>query len=792
VRDEAVAVVEMVGPAPQRAVLEQTAQVTALRLAEGWEVASEIDSLASEIVHAYEELHLLYDLGEALTRQMSVAAAADLILERILTTFSASWAELSLGASDRVAFRKPEPDGSPPDPAEHLLVSHLRSGGQLLGKITLARSPEAGPFSSVEAKLLDGVGSIASSALHNAQLFEELVRQADALREREAHLNAVVDNVAEGIITVDERGIVESFNIAAEQVFGFRAEDILGKPFCQLVLSDPAGTAWQPWAAGEAHAEERVTPRGEATGRRNDGSTFLIDLGVSEMRRDGRRSFIVSVRDITERKRWEEALKHQALHDGLNDLPNRTLLHDRLTQAILAGQRSSQPLSLLIMDLDHFKEVNDTLGHHAGDQLLQQIGPRLRGILRESDTIARLGGDEFAVLLPAADAGGAALVALEILQALDRPFPVEGHSLSVGASIGIACCPTHGEDAGTLLRHADVAMYVAKRSHSGYSVYVAERDYHSTSRLELKGELRHAIDSEQLVLYYQPQFELRTGLVVRVEALVRWHHPQRGLVLPAQFISLAEQTGLIDSLSHWVLDSALRQCRIWLETNREVSVAVNLSAQNLHDPRLPDLIQRLLEARGVPPALLKVEITESSLMADPVRALKILTRLSGMGVRIGVDDFGTGYSSLAYLKRLPVHELKIDKSFVLHMARDENDEAIVRSTIGLGHDLGLTVVAEGVETPQTWSLLGNLGCDVAQGYYLGRPIPGHEVSQLLGQAQRGRVPRAAQRERRPSRSRRPTSEPERWTDPSTSSPPRLVLPHEVPVSPEASRRGSET
>jgi diguanylate cyclase (GGDEF)-like protein/PAS domain S-box-containing protein len=745
-RDELVAFVEVTGSAAERGALGTIVQTTATRLAEAWQVAHEIDNLASEIVHAYEELHLLYDLGEALTSQMSVSTAVELIMDKVLSTLPAIRVELHLGETNPVIFTKSVPGSDAHVGAggsSHVLVTHLKSSGKPVGKIVLVRAGSGEPFSSMESKLLDGVGSIAASALHNAQLFERLCQQADVLREREAHLSTVMDNVAEGIITVTAEGAIDSFNLAAEQVFGYSEADVIGQPF-RLLVPDPASEA----AEGEGHGhsllhaageDERGCTRQEATGRRKDGTPFLIDLAINEMRLDSLRVFIVSVRDITERKRWEQALEHQALHDALTDLPNRSLLHDRLKQTILARQRASKSLALLIMDLDHFKEVNDTLGHQAGDLLLQQVGPRLRGTIRASDTIARLGGDEFAVLLPGADAGGASLVALEILQALDKPFIVEDHSLTIGASIGIALCPEHGEDAGTLLRHADVAMYVAKRSHAGYSIYAAERDYHSPSRLELKGELRAAIDREQMVLYYQPQVDFRTHCVARVEALVRWQHPERGLVLPAQFISLAEQTGLIDGLSHWIIDAALRQCKGLIDSGQEVSVAVNLSAQNLHDPRLPDMIGRLLSTRGVPPALLKVEITESSLMADPVRALKVLTRLSTMGVRIGIDDFGTGYSSLAYLKRLPVHEIKIDKSFVLHMAQDESDEAIVRSTISLGHDLGLLVVAEGVETPQTWTLLSDLGCDLGQGYYLSRPIPGNELALWLQDSPWSRV-----------------------------------------------------
>lgn len=441
------------------------------------------------------------------------------------------------------------------------------------------------------------------------------------------------------------------------------------------------------------------------------------------------------ITDVTERKRAEEALQHQALYDSLTDLPNRTLLLDRLRQAILSAERDRDGLALVVMDLDGFKEVNDTLGHHIGDVLLRLVGDRLRSVLRASDTVARLGGDEFAVIMPTAgDDTRAALGADKLQQALEAPFLVDGNSLPVGASMGIALFPEHGADAETLLRRADVAMYVAKRAQSGYAVYAVEQDHHSPGRLALVGELRTGIEEQQLVLHYQPNVSYRTGRVTGVEALVRWDHPVHGVVPPDQFIALAEQTGLIEPLSVWVLGAALHQCRTWRESGVDLQVAVNLSMRNLHNPRLPSVIADLLATWGVPASRLRVEITESAVMANPARAMDNLMRLRSSGVRIAIDDFGTGYSSLGYLRRLPVDQIKIDKSFVMNLAADKNDFVIVRSTIDLGHNLGVQVIAEGVEDRTTWDQLAGLGCDGAQGYYLSRPLPAPDILRWLGES----------------------------------------------------------
>jgi diguanylate cyclase (GGDEF)-like protein len=421
--------------------------------------------------------------------------------------------------------------------------------------------------------------------------------------------------------------------------------------------------------------------------------------------------------------------QRQALHDPLTGLPNRTLFADRVHQSIKLAGRNKSMLAVMLLDLDRFKEINDTLGHHNGDLLLQQIGPRLTKLLRETDSVARLGGDEFAVLMiDAPDPTAVVLVAEKIRHELQKPFLVQGLSLHVDASIGIALHPQHGSDVETLLQRADVAMYMAKAAGTGRELYTADRDLNSPGRLALTGELRHAIEAGELLLHYQPKVHLRTGEVRGVESLVRWAHPMRGLLPSSEFVPIAENSGLIKPLTMETLRMAIKQARAWLDEARELTVSVNLSVRSLLDATLAREVEFLLNRFKVPAHMLELEITESSIMADPTRARATLVQLASMGVRLSIDDFGTGHSSLAYLKRLPVHALKIDKSFVINMASDENDLVIVQSTIDLAHNLGLEVVAEGVESEEVWNRLRSLGCDTAQGFWRGRPVIAEELT----------------------------------------------------------------
>jgi diguanylate cyclase (GGDEF)-like protein len=411
--------------------------------------------------------------------------------------------------------------------------------------------------------------------------------------------------------------------------------------------------------------------------------------------------------------------ERQALHDALTGLPNRTLFMDRVRSSI---EVDNNAVAVMLIDLDYFKDVNDTLGHHVGDVLLQGIAVRLQDAVGEDALVARLGGDEFAVLLEHVDRSQVRELATQVLSRLSEPFRLDDVSFHIEASIGAAIAPADANDCRQLIQKADVAMYTAKEARSGFEFYDLERDQYSPKRLALLSQLRSAIDENQLVLHYQPKAENATNRVFGVEALVRWEHPEHGLVMPDEFIPLAEPTGMITRLTMHVLESALRQWQEWNRLGLDLTIAVNISVRSLYEPHFPDAVYELLQRFGMPADRLDLELTESAVMADPQRALTALNRLDAMGVRLTLDDFGTGYSSLAHLKRLPVSHIKIDKSFVLNMAWDEEDVAIVCSTVNLARTLGLTVTAEGVESEVVQHQLRDLQCDFFQGYYLSRPV----------------------------------------------------------------------
>ena len=448
----------------------------------------------------------------------------------------------------------------------------------------------------------------------------------------------------------------------------------------------------------------------------------------------------------------EEQIRFQATHDALTGLPNRVLFLERLAQAVTRARRSGAMVAILMMDLDRFKEINDTLGHHFGDDLLKEIGHRLLDLLPDSDTVARLGGDEFAVTFYVKEASQAAEVATRIRTALETPFVLGSVSIEVAASMGIALCPQHADDAETLMKRADIAMYDAKTTYSEFAMYAPGRDEHSLRRLAMLSELRNAIAREELTLHYQPKVDVRHDRPVHAEALVRWQHPVHGILPPDEFIPLAEQSGNIGMITKWVLRKAITDCGAWNASGLDLTVAVNLSALDLFDAKLPAYIDGLLAESGLSPSKLVLEITESAVMKDPTYAAKILGDLKDRGIALAIDDYGTGHSSLAHLKRLPVDELKIDKSFVTHLRNAApEDVLIIRSTIELGHNMGLKVIAEGVEDAEAWRILKDLGCDMAQGYYVSPPMPGDDLQEWLKRFAMARsplydVPRARPRE----------------------------------------------
>jgi diguanylate cyclase (GGDEF)-like protein len=437
---------------------------------------------------------------------------------------------------------------------------------------------------------------------------------------------------------------------------------------------------------------------------------------------------------------YRRNVEDQALHDALTGLPNRLLFANRAAQAVAAAGRNGAEPAVMMIDLDRFKEINDTLGHHHGDQLLIETASRIAGVLRPSDTVARLGGDEFAVLLTDGGRAVSTQIADRIGKALEPAFSINGVTVSIEASVGIACLDGStpasqkqgpGEHAGELLQHADIAMYEAKAHHSGFAFHVPDTEDASPARLALLGELREAMNRDELVLHYQPKVAADDGALLGVEALVRWNHPTRGLLPPSEFIAVAEGTTLIQRLTDIVVDKALAFSKEWLDNGVRLPVAVNVSARSLLNLDFPANIAAQLTAADVPADHLCLELTESTIMTDPDRALQVMNDLRALGIRLSVDDFGTGYSSMAYLKILPVDELKVDRSFVGHMTSSPDDTMLVQSAIDLGHNLGMSVVAEGVEDHQTLITLQDLGADIIQGYYLGRPMDATSLTQWV-------------------------------------------------------------
>ncbi len=450
----------------------------------------------------------------------------------------------------------------------------------------------------------------------------------------------------------------------------------------------------------------------------------------------GGRSIILMNRELVLQA---AALEHQATHDALTNLPNRFLLHDRLHQAIRTAERDGAPISLLLLDLNRFKEINDTLGHQTGDDILRQVSARLQEVVRKADTVARLGGDEFSVVLPTATITDAIMITEKIVHALKQSFRVDDRTLEIGASIGIALFPEHGGNVMNLLRRADVAMYIAKQEGKDFVVYDASMDQHALEELTLANELRQGIERGEFEVYYQPKVDLGLDKICGVEALVRWHHPRRGLIQPAQFMDITERTGIIHTLSMHVLDLAAHQCKKWHDEGLLLNIAVNLSPMGLMDTQLAETVRGILHRASLDPAFLILEITEGPIMSSEKQTHEILTQLAALGISISVDDFGTGHSTLGRLKKLPVSEVKIDKSFVFEMLNDSNNAAIVRTTIDLAQSLGLRVVAEGVETQQQYHALRALKCDMVQGYYISRPVPADGLRALCHEYRRERV-----------------------------------------------------
>lgn len=646
----------------------------------------------------------------------------DLVLARHPSLPLSAPRVLELVAGDHAELPVVVVADAPPDPEAEDLVALMRAGAR-------------------DCLLPHALGELGRVVARELGRSVERRARAEAERRRRAeleHYRALVEEIP-ALTYVARPDAMASRSYLSPQL-----ESMLGfVPADWLAASD----AW----ARQIHPEDRERVLAEFRRCCAEGAPFACEYRMLD--RDGRevwwrdegrvlrdergrprfvRGF---AQDVTERRLAEQALRHLRHYDQLTGLPNRVLLAERLGRALGDGTGQARPLALLMLSLDRFREVNATFGHHNGDLVIKEVATRLCDVLGGAEWAARLRGDEFAALLPGADAALAEHVAAKVLKALERPFIVEKLPIEVGASLGICVAPQHGQEAELLLRRGDMAVQAARRAGGGCLTYSERCDPYDPDRLALLGELRRGLEAGQLLLHYQPKVDLETRSVIGVEALLRWRRPRHGLVPPGQFIPLAEQGGLIKPLTRWVLGEALNQCRTWEHAGRPMPVAVNLSARDLQDPHLVDGLSELLAARGLPPQRLQLELTESAMMADPAHAADVLCALDERGVRLSIDDFGTGYSSLAYLGKLPVSELKIDRSFVMGMAtHGSKDTTIVRSTAQLGHHLGLKVVAEGVENGDVLERLHNLGCDAAQGYYIAHPMSADDLGGWLAQS----------------------------------------------------------
>jgi diguanylate cyclase (GGDEF)-like protein/PAS domain S-box-containing protein len=556
----------------------------------------------------------------------------------------------------------------------------------------------------------------------------ERKRAEEAIQAAKEYAENLINSSLDMIISVDTNRRIVEFNQAAEQVFGYTKAEVLGQSI-DVLYADPSD--------GRQLHKNSVDGgfTGEVTNKKKNGEIFTSYVSATVMHdTTGRAVGVMGIsRDITERKRVEEAIIHQAYHDALTNLANRRLFMDRLAQALTRAPWHNRLVAVLFLDLDHFKGINDALGHSVGDQLLQAVAERLTACVRKGDTVARLGGDEFAIALAdIARTSDVPKVAQKIIDTLSEPYVLEGRELFTTASIGISICPDDAQDPDSLVKNADIAMYRAKKhGRNNYQHYSPDMNAQAFERLAIETSLRHALERDEFFLEYQPQIDMETSRIIGYEALVRWQHPDLGMMSPGKFIPLAEESGLIVPIGEWVLRTACAQNKAWQVAGLPpIRVAVNVSPRQLRHDDLLQVIERCLTETGLDPTYLELELTES-IMQDSDEAIQLLCQLQSMGVQIAIDDFGTGYSSLNHLKRYPINKLKVDQSFVRDIGHDPHDRAIVKAIIALAQSLNMRAVAEGVETEAQMTYLRSLKCDEAQGYLLGRPMSAQAASKLL-------------------------------------------------------------
>jgi len=566
----------------------------------------------------------------------------------------------------------------------------------------------------------------------HADLEQRVDQRTSELQSANLQLDAVIQSSPMAIYVRNRDNVVLSWNPAAARIFGWSAEEVLGRPLDNIPADQVAecGVFLQQVLGGET-IENLERPR-----FRKDGSLFEVSLTVAPMRSpDGSiQQYLTLATDVTDRRATEKRVQFLAFHDALTGLPNRLLLQDRLHQAMAQANRDGTCVALMFLDLDNFKQINDTLGHATGDLLLKRVSARLSDCLRDTDTISRQGGDEFVILLSDLPDGRAAVpIVAKIMGRMEEPFNVEGNELATSFSIGVTVYPEDGEDFDTLLKKADMAMYRAKEAgRNGYHFFNEEMALQAGEHLTLRNGLRRALDHNELHLHYQPQIDLFTGEVIGVEALLRWRHPELGPVAPARFIPVAEESGLIVPVGDWVIHEACRQGRAWLDAGLpEITIAINLSAVQFRRGRVEQTVLDALAASGLPAHTLELELTESIMIQNPEQVLAIVQRLKRLGLRLSIDDFGTGYSSLSYLKRFDIDKLKIDQSFLRDLSGNPDDAAIVRAIVQMANSLNLRTIAEGVETAEMALMMREFGCDEAQGYYYARPMPPDELARYL-------------------------------------------------------------